>query len=78
MTTYSYQIDISEMELIALERAIEFYLKECDKRIEGGDALAKHHQEMLLGVLAKRYNRPTQTSGNNFWVQYDKNGNPIS
>lgn len=76
MATFSYDIDFSEMELMTLVHAIKFYLKDCDKRIEQGDVAAKQHREMLVGVLAKRYHRPAQTSCNN-WVQYDKSGNPL-
>lgn len=90
LTTYSYNIDLTEMELVAVEAAIKFYIEECDRKIAQGDgAWAAHHKDSLLDVMAKRYKNATQTSGNNFgrsrssadfndWVQYDKDGKPSS
>lgn len=90
MTTYSYNIDLTEMELIAVEAAIRFYIEDCDREVSSGEKpWAYQHKELLLDVMAKRYKNVNQTSGNNFgrsrasedfkdWVQYDKDGKPSS
>ena len=78
MTTFKYDITLNDSEMIALTEAINRYIAECEHQlVDGPKAPYWAHNDALLKLKAKLHSNPTQTSGNNFWAQHDKNGSPI-
>lgn len=90
MTTFKYSVTLDDKDMTAITYAIDFYMAECIRQIEGGaGAPYRAHLSSLREIRERRHQNARQTSGNTFgrcqssaefddWVQYDKNGNPIS
>jgi hypothetical protein len=68
MTTYSYDISLSDSELIALEAALDYYEEHCIRAAQVGDKPSRHtHAAPIARIRANLFRSIRQTSGNNFW-----------
>lgn len=89
MTTFQYTLTLNDSDMTAITYAIDFYMAECIRQIEGGaGAPYRAHLCSLKEIRERRYENALQTSGNTFgrsqssaefndWDQYDKSGLPI-
>ena len=67
MTTYSYHLDLSESEAIALQAALISYSATCTAKILAGEKTPfTAHDNMILGILNRLNESATMTSWNNF------------
>lgn len=63
MTTYNYRLTLNDGEAMAIEAAIDFYLKHCECRLSAGPkAPYWTHLRSLEGLRERLNSDATQTS----------------
>ena len=64
MTTYSYNLALDDSEMIALEAALNFYLRHCSVQLKDGPCSPFWaHRESIRKILARRLDNVQQVSG---------------
>ena len=71
MTTYSYSIEISQLEMSAFKAAINHYLEHLDKLLSNdttpqNEFGLKMQRDQLQSILERRHDNATMTSTNSF------------
>lgn len=68
MTTFSYRIDMNEIEAIAVEEALLKYLELCEKGEADREPKTRNpHPRAIKEVLSRLRSSMTLTSTNNFF-----------
>ena len=71
MTSFSYHLDLSESEAIALRAALLQYLSNCESKINLGDTVPfTSHLQSTTEMLKRLEESATLTSWNNFSELY--------
>ena len=68
MTTYAYNITLTDSEVIMLKEALLDMMMKCEREMPDGRPKAPYwaHKHSAESVLEKLYGNVQQTSGNNF------------
>ncbi len=79
MTTFNYRIEIDESESLALEAALEQFIKVCENKLKSGEDWPRYIslKTRATSVLYKLKSNPIITSSNNFWDRRQTGGQNV-